>query len=137
MILLWTFLATLGFAVLFEARGWHLFAAGAVGALAWALYLALAELGIGIAGANFGAAAAVTLCAEGLGFWTKRPVLTYLAPGLIPLVPGKALFSTMDAVVQKQPTEAARAGWETIVVAAALVVGVAAVSWMVRRRRPH
>lgn len=133
MILVWTFAATLGFAVLFEVRGWALAAAAAAGTLGWAVYLAFDALGAGLGPSNAAAAAAVTAVAEMLARHSHRPLLTFLAPALIPLVPGRALYTAMDRAVGRDLTAAGAAGWETLVIAASLVVGVAAVSLAARR----
>jgi len=135
VILVWTFAATLGFAVLFEVRGWALAAAAGAGTLGWAVYLVAEGLGLGPGPSNAAAAAAVTAVAEVLGRRTSKPLLTYLAPALIPLVPGRALYTAMDRAVGRDFAAAGAAGWETLVVAASLVVGVAAVSLAARRWR--
>jgi uncharacterized membrane protein YjjB (DUF3815 family) len=132
MVLLWTFLATLGFAVLFECRGWAVLAAAVVGTLGWAIYLGLDAFGAGAGLANAGAAAAVTLAATA-GRLVKMPQVALLLPGLIPLVPGKAIFTAMDLAVRRDLAGAASAGYDTLVVAASLVVGVAAVSLAARK----
>ena len=139
MILVWTFVATLGFSVLFQCRGWSLLWAAVGGTLGWALYLLATNLGAGEALAYAIAAATVTLWSESLSRWSGRPTVSFLLPGLIPLVPGKSIFTAMDLAVRKQLAEAALAGWETLVIAAAIVVGVAAVSVVFRRpaKRRH
>lgn len=135
MILVWTFAATLGFALLFEARGWALPAAALAGTLGWAVYLGLDALGAGQGASNAGAAAAVTLVAEVLARRSRSPLLTFLAPALIPLVPGRTLYEAMDRAVSRDLAGAETAAFETLVVAASLVVGVAVVSWAARRWR--
>jgi uncharacterized membrane protein YjjB (DUF3815 family) len=135
MVLVWTFAATLGFCLLFQCRGWSLLWAAVGGTLGWAVYLALAGLGAGEGPAYAVAAASVTLWSEALSRWSGSPAVSFLLPGLIPLVPGKAIFTAMDLAVRKQLAEAAAAGWETLVIAAAIVVGVAAVSVVLRKTR--
>ena len=133
MILVWTFIATLGFGLLFQCRGWSLVWAAVGGTLGWGVYLAGAGLGAGDGPAYGVAAAAVTLWSEALARWTLRPAVSYLLPGLIPLVPGKSIFTAMDLAVRQQLAEAAVAGYETLVIAVAIVVGVAAVSVVFRK----
>jgi uncharacterized membrane protein YjjB (DUF3815 family) len=133
MVLVWTFLATLGFSVLFQCRGWSLLWAAVGGTVGWAVYLLVTWLGGGEALAYAVAAASVTLWSEALSRWSGRPAVAFLLPGLIPLVPGKSIFTAMDLAVRKQLAEAAAAGWETLVIAAAIVVGVAAVSVVFRK----
>jgi uncharacterized membrane protein YjjB (DUF3815 family) len=134
MILLWTFIATLGFAILFECRGWAIVMSALVGTLGWAVYLGLTALGAGAGLANAAAAAMVTLSAEGGRKFFRLPAVSLLLPGLIPLVPGQAIFTAMDRAVRRDLTGAASAGYDTLVVAASLVVGVAAVTVVLHRR---
>ena len=134
MVLVWTFAATVGFGLLFQCRGWSLLGAAVGGTLGWAAYLGLAALGSGDGIAYAVAAAAVTLWSEAVARWSSRPAVAFLLPGLIPLVPGKAIFTAMDLAVRRQLAEAAVAGYETLVIAAAIVVGVAAVSVVLRKR---
>ena len=133
MILVWTFLATLGFGLLFQCRGWSLLWAAVGGTLGWGVYLAVAAFGTGDGVAYGAAAVAVTLWSEVLARLTGRPAVSYLLPGLIPLVPGKSIFTAMDLVVRQQLAQAAVAGYETLVIAVALVVGVATVSVVLRK----
>lgn len=133
MVLIWTFLATVGFAVLFQCRGWPVLWAALGGTLGWGTYLLLGGWGAGEGLANAGAAAIVTLWSEGVARLARTPAVTFLLPGLIPLVPGKALFTAMDLGVRRHLPEAAAAGWDALVIAAGIVVGVAAVSVMLRR----
>ncbi len=133
MVLVWTFLATLGFSFLFQCRGWSLLWAAVGGTLGWAVYLVVTSLGGGEALAYAVAAASVTLWSEAVSRWSRRPAVSFLLPGLIPLVPGKSIFTAMDLAVRKQLADAAVAGWETLVIAAAIVVGVAAVSVVFRK----
>ena len=133
MVLVWTFVATFGFCFLFQCRGWSLLWAAVGGTLGWAVYLAVSALGGGEALAYAVAAASVTLWSEAFSRWTQRPTVSFLLPGLIPLVPGKSIFTAMDLAVKKQLAEAAVAGWDTLVIAAAIVVGVAAVSVVFRK----
>lgn len=135
MVLVWTFLATLGFAVLFQCRGWSVVWAALGGVLGWGIYLAASALGAGDPVGYALAAALVTLWSEALSRVTRRPAVSFLLPGLIPLVPGKAVFTTMDLAVRSRLAEAAQSGYQTLVIAAALVVGVAAVTVLVRPRK--
>lgn len=135
MVLVWTFLATLGFAVLFQCRGWPVVWAALGGALGWGVYLGASALGSGDPVGYALAAALVTLWSETLARFMKKPAVSFLLPGLIPLVPGKAVFTTMDLAVRNRLAEAAQSGYQTLVIAAALVVGVAAVTVLVRSRR--
>ena len=95
--------AAAGFALLFRVPRNKLLAATIGGILAWALYLGVRALGGGLFLANLAAAAAVSLYAELMARRIHAPVILFLAPGIIPLLPGGALYRTMLALIQGDP----------------------------------
>ncbi|NNM54176.1 MAG: threonine/serine exporter family protein [Spirochaetales bacterium] len=132
MILVWTLAATLGFAFLLQCRGWTLLWASLGGVVGWGVYLLMTPL-VGPWIAYAVGAAAVTAWAEILSRLSGKPPVSYLLPGLIPMVPGKYIFNAMDLMVRQHFTDAATAGWEAFIVAVALVVGVTSISVLLRR----
>lgn len=89
-----------GFAVLFNVRGQKLFWIALGGAGGWGVYqLALQETK-GVFSALLLATLAVALLSEGLARAKKAPVLLFLVPMLIPLIPGGDLYYAMESLVQ-------------------------------------
>lgn len=139
--LLWCLLATLGFGVLFQLRGRDLLWAGFCGVVAWGGWLA------GILHspwlANFIAAVCLTLASEIIARLRGTLAVAYLVPGLIPLVPGAQIYGAMEAAVARNLDAALDQAFATGVIATALVVGILAVSvlvrvasWMIRPAAP-
>ncbi len=120
-------LGTLGFALLFRVPRNKLLAATIGGILAWALYLGVRALGGGLFLANLAAAAAVSLCAELMARRIHAPVILFLAPGIIPLLPGGALYRTMLALIQGDPA-VRTLGRETAIVCLGIAAGIVLVS---------
>ena len=118
---------TLGFALLFRVPRDKLFPATLGGILAWALFLGMRALGIGLFLSNLAAAAAVSLYAELMARGIHAPANLFLVPGIIPLLPGGALYRTMLALVQGD--EAVRSlGRETLIVCLGIAAGIVVVS---------
>lgn len=89
------FLGSLGFSVLFNLRHSKLWIAALGGAIAWIIYLALGVVLTGDAVRYFFAASLVTVYAEVFARIKKTPTTSFLVSGIIPLVPGSALYNTM------------------------------------------
>ena len=89
-------LGTLGFNILFHIRGRKLLFATLGGVVSWAVFLALEPVLPGEGFRYFLAAAAVTVYGEVLARVMKTPTTTFLVPSIIPLIPGSALYYTMN-----------------------------------------
>ncbi len=94
------FISTIGFSIVFHIQKKHLFICGLVGALGWAIYLFLVELGASSVLASFVAALIVTQASYFLSKHRKTPITVYLIAGIIPLVPGLGLYRTMYAILE-------------------------------------
>lgn len=96
------FFASVGFAVMYQVRGYKLILCGLGGSLTWAVYL-LVVMGTGdqIAG-FFAATMLVSLVAEILARIVKTPVIMFLVPMLIPLIPGGNLYESTTYLIQNQ-----------------------------------
>lgn len=126
------FLGSLGFGILFHIRGKKLFVASLGGLMSWTVFLLLAPLLPSEARRYFFAAAAVTIYAEVFARVMKTPTTTFLVPSLIPLIPGGALYYTMNYALNEQwPAFAAKAIY-TLELALALALGIIAVTTVTR-----
>ena len=85
-------LGTLGFALLFRVRREHLLFATLGGALSWTAYLAVGFAGAGVFLSSLTGGVAVCLWSEMMARWRKAPANVYLIPGIVPLLPGSALY---------------------------------------------
>ena len=92
-------LGTLGFALFLRVRGAHLPAATLGGVLSWTLYLLVHAAGGTVFFSTLVAALAVCLWSETMARRRKAPATIFLMPGIVPLLPGGAMYYTMDSVV--------------------------------------
>ena len=125
-------LGTLGFNILFHLQGKKLLLATLGGTLSWAVFLALEPLLPGEAVRYFLAAAAVTVYGEVLARKEKTPTTTFLVPSIIPLIPGSALYYTMNYALNKQWSLFTQKAFYTLQLALSLAVGIIAVTTLVR-----
>ncbi len=129
---LYAALASTGFALVFELRRWqHIVAASFAGAMSWLVYL-MADDFVGPIGCNFLATVAVALLAEIFARMFKAPATVFLITGIIPLVPGGGLYSTLDALIDGNMALFAEKGIEAAGIAGAIAAGSSLVSSMVR-----
>ena len=125
-------LGTLGFNISFNIRGKKLLFATLGGTVSWAVFLALAPWIPGEAMRYFLATAAITVYGEILARIMKTPTTTFLVPSIIPLIPGSALYYTMNYALNKQWTQFAQQAFYTLQLALSLAVGIIAVTTTVR-----
>ena len=119
-----SFIATLGFSILFSAPKETLSYTGFVGASGWTIYFICSyNFNNNIAGA-FLASLAVGILGEIFARLNKKPATLYITPGIIPLVPGAGMYYTMSAIVEKDFILAANKGVETFFIAAAIAIGI-------------
>ena len=125
--LLTAFLGSLGFSILFGLRKKHLLAAALGGLLAWGLYL-LAESRLHSPFfSNLFASAFAVLYAEFLARRLKCPATLFVVPGIVPLVPGGALYYAMSCAVRKDLERASQYGTATLEAALAIAAGISIV----------
>ena len=91
-----SFMATLGFGILFNIKGKKLILAGLGGMIGGVTYTLLKQNGFNEVGSLFLASAAFSLYSELLARLCKTPVTTFIVCALIPLVPGGGMYETMN-----------------------------------------
>lgn len=99
-------LGSLGFAILFNIRGEKLFFASLGGFFAWAVYLIAAHYTDNPYICGFMASVMLTLYAECMARIHKTPVTVFLVSAAIPLIPGAALYRSMNCLMQKRTGQA-------------------------------
>lgn len=125
-------LGTLGFNILFNIRGKKLVFATLGGLISWSVFLLLEQVFPGEAMRYFLSAAVITVYGEVLARVEKTPTTTFLVPSIIPLIPGGALYYTMNYALNKQWSEFAHQAFYTLQLALSLAVGIIAVTTLVR-----
>ena len=121
-------ISSVAFAIFFNVRGKKLALFFFGSALDWAVYLLCVRNGysefIGMLLATMTAA----LLAEILARVSRAPVLILLVPMLVPLIPGRGLFYTMDALIRTERDLFISYGLSTVSSAAAICLGIVCVT---------
>ena len=125
-------LGTLGFNILFHIRGKKLVLATLGGVISWTVFLLFEPLLPSETFRYFLAAATITVYGEVLARLMKTPTTTFLVPSIIPLIPGSALYYTMNFALNKQWEQFLQQAFYTLKLAIALAVGIIAVTTLVR-----
>ena len=115
---------TLGFCVLFNIRGKKLPLAVLGAALSWALCVALESVVAGEPMRWFISAMFVAMWAEVLARVLKTPATTFLIPGIIPHIPGGALYNTMRLALERQWSACLSRAFYTLRLALSLAMGI-------------
>ena len=126
------FLGSLGFSTLFHIKGRRLLIASLGGLISWTVFLLLEPLLPGESVRYFLASATVTVYAEVFARVIKTPTTTFLVPSLIPLIPGGALYYTMNYALNEQWASFGTKALYTLELAAALALGIIAVTTLTR-----
>lgn len=126
--MLWAAGSTFAFGILFNLKGKKLFFAGVGGALGWGVYIIFKNAEYSIPASFMFASMALTIYSEVMARILKTPVTSTLIASLIPLVPGSGVYFTMSCLVENKLEEAMSKGIETVLITAAITVGIVFVS---------
>ncbi len=133
--IVYAFFATISFAYIFNAPRKSIFATGLIGSTGWVLYTFFYQILSSKILGSFIGALAIALLSEFAARRFKMPVTVFLTAGIIPLVPGSGLYSTMLYLVQNNYTEAVKNGTETVFIAGAISVAIAISSTLFWKRK--
>lgn len=117
------FLAALTFGHIFRVPSEQSVRCGLVGGLGWVVSLVFQERW-GEVGAVFLAATTVSVLSELLARRHRQPVIVFLTPGIIPIVPGSKAYLTMLSFVQKDYSEGVVLLVTTLFLAGAIAGGI-------------
>ena len=93
-------LATMAFAILFQAPKKVVLIDGIIGAIGWVVFIYLRhELGYTSFVSNFTATISLALASELSSRIFKQPVTVFVIPGIVPLVPGLGIYQGMFAII--------------------------------------
>ena len=127
-----TFVACLGFVILFNVHDWGSVLCALGSALTWIVYLLCSRAGGSVYSANFFSEVVAAVYSEGMGRLRKCPVTSYLVISSIPLLPGAGIYYTMSIGLSGEVQEALQKGLETAGIAGSLAVGILLVSTVFR-----
>lgn len=127
------FIATVSFAVLFQAPRRILLTDGLIGAVGWIVFISLRdELGYSSFYANFLGTLALALLSELSARIFRQPVTAFVVPGIIPLVPGLGIYKGMFAVINNDYNGGMAMLLTAVTDSCAIAVGVMLVSSLFR-----
>ncbi|MBI5974053.1 threonine/serine exporter family protein [Staphylococcus canis] len=119
-----SFIATMLFSILFNAPRRLLLAAGFVGAMGWIIYRITVDLNYGIVMAAFLGSFILAIMSHTMSRRYKRPVIIFIVPGIIPLVPGGAAYEATRLLVTNAYTEAVNQFLEVTLTSGAIAFGI-------------
>ncbi|MCF0114414.1 MAG: threonine/serine exporter family protein [Erysipelotrichaceae bacterium] len=119
-----SFLAALGFGVMFNIKGKKLIIAAIAGSIGYLVHQLLCTVGIDDNIALFLAAVAFTLYAEIYARIMKTPVTLFVVCALIVLVPGGSMYYTMLYILQGNTSLAVETGLGVLANAGSLSLGM-------------
>lgn len=124
MHFLYSFIATIGFSIFLCAPKKTLLSCGFTGAVGWTIFYFMTTISVNNVSSNFLATLLVTLISEILARKLKQPAIIFIIPGIIPLVPGLGMYTTMLYLVQNNFDEAISKGADVLFVGGAIALGV-------------
>lgn len=119
-----SFIASAGFAVLFNIPRGSLFKCGLVGMLGWLVYLVLTGQGLDTIMASLGASFFVSLLSQLLARMFKMPIIIFSVSGMIPLVPGGIAYDAMRNVVENHYDIAVQLAAKSFMISGAIAIGL-------------
>ena len=127
-----SFLACLGFCLMYNVHGWGIILCCIGGALGWGTYLAAGALTDSIYICSLFAAVMIAIYAEVMARLRKYPITAYLVVSYFPLVPGTYIYYAMYNSIHGDWRSALNSGTQAIGLAACLAMGTLLVSTAVR-----
>ena len=127
------FVASLGFAIIFNIRGRKVIFAAIGGGLSWFCYLYFTNSGISVILSLFISSIVFSIYSEICARFLKTPVTTLVICALIPLVPGAGMYNTMYETILGNISGAVQLGLNTLASAGALALGVIFVSTITKQ----
>lgn len=129
---IFSFIACVGFVIVFNIHGYGNILCALGGALTWAAYCVAQHLGCGTLLCCFIATVFAAIFSEVMARVRKYPAISYLVISLLPLIPGAGIYYTAQQAVQSNLSEFISYGTNTLATAGVMAVGILLVSTAVR-----
>lgn len=126
------FVGCVGFAILFNLHGFGSLFCVFGGVFTWVIYLICLRLGSGDITACFAGTIFAALYSEVMARIRHFPATSYLVVSIFPLLPGAALYHTMNYVVRGDMEGFASQGVHTVAIAGVMAVAILFVSTAAR-----
>lgn len=125
---IYSFIASLGFALIFNAPKRSILPACLVGGISWVVYEFLQVQNCNYIFSAFLAAFIIGILGEFFSRRLKNPATLFILPGLIPLVPGAGMYYSMNHLIDQNYNSFIAVGAKTFFIAVALSIGIVASS---------
>lgn len=125
---IFSFIATIGFAVLFNVPKNSLWYGGLAGGFGWTIYTYMMQQNFSGPMSNFTASIIVAMFGEIFARIDKKPVTLFVIPGIIPLVPGFGMYNSIIHLLNDQFQQGMIISIETLFNAGAIALGIIVVS---------
>ncbi|EQB87156.1 uncharacterized membrane protein YjjB (DUF3815 family) [Clostridium punense] len=129
---LYAFISSLGFGILFNVRGKNLIIASIGGGVGWLFYLLTKNSTGSEIVSLFVGSLVISIYSEIFARVMKNPVTIFLICALIPLVPGGSMYYTTFEAVQGNIDKSIVLGIQTLFNAASIAVGIILISTISR-----
>ncbi|KAB3527658.1 threonine/serine exporter family protein [Alkaliphilus serpentinus] len=117
---IFAFIATIGFAFLFNTPKSALLKSALAGAFGWLLFIASDTKTGSVVVSTFLASLLIGLIGEVYAITDKKPITVFIIPGIIPLVPGFKLYYTMISILEGDLLKASSFGSEALMITIAI-----------------
>lgn len=126
------FIASLCPGIMYNASRRNLVWVGLSGMLGWITYAGILEITGNVVFSSFLGAIVVGLFSESIARLVKAPAMVFSIPGIFPLVPGIAIYNSIQYVAENKLLEAANTGIQAVTSAAAIAFGILLTSALFR-----
>ncbi len=127
------FFASAAFSVLFFLPRKYIIHAGMTGSFCWFIYLIVDRLTDDTVLATFVATLVVAVTSHILARVLKTPVILFLIPGIICLVPGGGMYQIVQSFIESDTVMTQHYFNETLQIAGAIALGIFIVDTMFRK----
>lgn len=127
--------ATLGFAVLFNAPQRSLPFCALNGGIAWLLRFGSTQIGMSLELGTLISAFAIGAIGELAARRYRVPALVFRVTGFIPLIPGRLAYETVQAMLDEQYVRGLEYAIQTVILAGAIAGGIGVATALFRLRR--
>ncbi len=128
MQFIWAFLAILGFSIRVNLKGIKILFTSLAGGLSWALYLIVLYYSNSVLFSVFISIILVCIYSEILAPRLRTPVSVFVTCAIIPLVPGKGLYQSMQFYIGGHNVQASKSILQTLLIAGTISIAIALVS---------
>ena len=123
-----SFVACLGFSIIFNIHGFGMCICALGGVLAWSAYLIVMQITGSLYLSNLAGGIVASVYSETMARIRKYPAISYLVVSIFPLIPGAGVYYTMNYAVQGNTQLFAEKSLETAATAGSIALGILLIS---------